>query len=212
MILDNIGNWIKDSPKVIALVSIASVFSVTLTIFNGIFTFHSNINDQLRKPKIAISSISAAKRYATTNFGQLLGTGKNYTYEGELKAEAVDNYVSRDFPYIYLKIKFINPSKESVTFSDCQLTTVFLNAKNDKLSAPIKSMAYIQVESYLGGDRQFGNNRYFLSSKEVLEKDLMFIFFPSPEVNSLWRNNNSVLYLSKTFVICMNEFGEEIKS
>ena len=201
--LDAIGDWVKSSPKVLAVVSIRSLFSFLLAGANGSLSFFAKLEENARVPNVTISAITTTKREAITNMGQVLGAGINYTIEGPINPETSP---SVRMPFLNVKIQFLNPSKNSTTFMRCVLKARFSDSSN------FVSEGYIETAKYLSGERKTGNNQYFLRSGEAIESDLMFFFLPTPELQKVWRNKSNMLDISNTSVDCVNEFGKHVSS
>ncbi len=199
--LDQAGTWIKDSPKVIFIVSLSSALSLCIALFNGCFSLLKHLDEIARAPKITLSNITTTKRTAITNMGQLVGTGIDYTIEGPL---AVEEYPNIQTPFLNIKAQFLNPSQQATTFLHCQLNAVFSNGKK------YSSTGYVETEQHLKGNHTTGNHQYFLRPGEAIEKSLMFFFIPFKSLQTTWHDQSVMLNVHKTSIQCNNEFGEII--
>lgn len=201
--LDAIGSWVKNSPKVLAIVSISSLFSFLIAGSNGYLSLVAKLEENARVPNVTISGITTTKREAITNMGQVLGTGTDYTMEGPISPETNP---STRMPFLNVKIQLLNPSKNATTFMRCVLKAWFADSSN------FVSEGYVETAQYLSGERKTGNNQYFLRSGEAIEIDLMFFFLPTPKLQKVWSNKSNMLDIAHTSVSCVNEFGKHVPS
>lgn len=192
--LQDVANWLDESPTKKILVATAAALAFLLSLANGGWTIWKEYRALKEGPKIHLVSWES-HRMAQVSTAQVLG------FRFDLgKAD----FSRTLMPYFAVEIELSNPTPKSISFSRCVLALGFYGRQEI-----FQSDGYM-MPSALKTRTVAGHPILPVQSGEIKRVDLLFFFLPRPEFEAAIKDQP--YQANRVKVTCFDEGGQRIDS